>query len=165
MRLIPRPRARPRVLVVDDDPVALTLLRGALESAGHEALTAADGRTALRRIDRERPEILLLDVMLPAIDGWGVLRELADRPHRPRVVIVSGKTSDQDVVRAFQLGASAYVGKPFGVRALIDLVAGVMARTPGEDRARRAEVLAGLTGPDGGGAPGGVPVAAGVPIL
>src|SRR5438132_101328 len=82
-----------KILIVDDEPDILLLLRIDLEAEGYETLLAADGDTALRRIADERPDLVLLDVMMPVIDGWGVLQRLHDMGHPTRVVVVSAKAA------------------------------------------------------------------------
>ena len=111
-----------KVLIVDDEPDVLLLLRVNLEAAGYETVLAADGETALSRIDDSNPDVVLLDIMMPVMDGWGVLRVLSDRDVAPRVVVVSAKSSDRDVVRALTSGALDYITKPFDPDALIDIV-------------------------------------------
>ena len=82
---------RPHVLIVDDEPDVLLILRLNLEAAGLDMSLAADGVTALRRIERERPDIVLLDLMLPVLDGWAVLSELGNRTDVPPVIVCSAK--------------------------------------------------------------------------
>ena len=99
----------PKVLIVDDEPDVLLLLRVNLEAAGYETVLAADGETALSRIDDSDPDVVLLDIMMPVMDGWGVLRVLSERDSPPRVVVVSAKSSDRDIVRALSAGALDYI--------------------------------------------------------
>jgi len=127
----------PKVLIVDDEPDVLLLLRIELEAEGYDTLLAADGETALRRIFEERPDIVLLDVMMPVIDGWGVLQRLADHRSDTRVVVLSAKASDGDVAHALELGAHEYVTKPFDPAALLATVAHVLASAPEELEAGR----------------------------
>ena len=108
-----------RILVVDDEPDILLLHRLNLEAAGHEVLLAADGQKALQRIDEDRPDLVVLDVMMPVLDGWGVLDQLAGREDRPAVLIVSAKSAQEDVDRAMAAGASAYLSKPFNADQLL----------------------------------------------
>ena len=75
---------RPKMLIVDDEPDVLLTLRMILESEGFDPLLAADGETALRRVDEERPDLVVLDIMMPVLDGWFVLAELGGRPTRAR---------------------------------------------------------------------------------
>jgi two-component system alkaline phosphatase synthesis response regulator PhoP len=113
----------PRVLIVDDEPDVLLLLRVNLEAAGYQTVLAADGETALSRIDDSEPDVVLLDIMMPVMDGWGVLRALSARDNAPRVVVVSAKSSDRDIVRALTSGALDYITKPFDPDDLVDVVA------------------------------------------
>lgn len=117
---------KPAVLIVDDEPDVLVLLRVDLEAEGFETALAADGEVALRRIDEERPDLVLLDIMMPLLDGWSVLAELATRPHAPKVVVLSAKTSPRDLARARQLGAAAYVTKPFETDELVRTLRAVL---------------------------------------
>jgi len=121
-----------KVLIVDDEPDVLLLLRVNLEAAGYETVLAADGETALDRIDDAQPDVVLLDIMMPVMDGWGVLRALSDRVGAPRVVVVSAKSSDRDIVRALTSGALDYVTKPFDPDDLVDVVARTVTSSTGE---------------------------------
>ena len=111
-----------KILIVDDQPDVLLLLQLTLEAAGYETVLAADGETALTRIDETAPDVVLLDIMMPVMDGWGVLRVLSGREAAPRVVVVSARSSDRDVVRALTSGALDYVTKPFDPEDLIAIV-------------------------------------------
>ena len=122
-----------RVLIVDDEPDILLMLRVNLETAGYETALAADGETALQRIGAafeagEAPfDLMLLDVMMPVMDGWGVLDNLYRYEPPPRVIVVSAKSSDADVARALDSGAVDYLAKPFSPSALTRVVADVLA--------------------------------------
>jgi len=134
-----------RVLIVDDEPDVLLLLRIELEAEGYETLLAADGETALRRIAEERPDVVLLDVMMPVVDGWGVLKGLAAHGSTTRVIVLSAKANDSDVAHALDLGAHEYVTKPFEPAALLVTVAHVLQSSPDDleaGRRRRLEQLA-----------------------
>ena len=119
----------PRILIVDDEPDVLLTLRMILESEGFDPLLAADGETALRRIVAERPELVVLDIMMPVLDGWFVLAELGGRPIRPRVVVCSAKSGDTDRARAGELGADEYVTKPFEPDDLVAVIREVLSRS------------------------------------
>jgi len=82
---------RPRVLIVEDDPDLLVVLRVNMTAAGMEAILAGDGSTAVERIQRERPDAVILDVMLPGIDGWQVLEQLHATGNPVPVIVCSGK--------------------------------------------------------------------------
>jgi len=113
---------RPRVLVVEDDPDLLVILRVNLSGAGLEPILASDGRTAIDRIQAERPDAVLLDVMLPGIDGWQVLEELHRLGNPVPTVVCSAKRNPEDMSRARELGAVAYLVKPFDIERLVDAV-------------------------------------------
>jgi len=119
---------RPTVLIVDDEPDVLLTLRMILESEGFEPSLAADGETALRRIDEEHPDLVVLDIMMPVLDGWFVLAELAGRAKRPAVVVCSAKSSEADRQRARELSADEYVTKPFEPDDLVDVIRDILAR-------------------------------------
>jgi DNA-binding response OmpR family regulator len=112
------------VLVVDDEPQVVWMLRFSLEAEGYRTLEARDGRAALEEIRRHRPDLVLLDVMMPVMDGWSVLEELRSLPEseRPRVVVVSARASLRDRAKAAELGADAFVAKPFNVEDLLDVL-------------------------------------------
>ncbi len=118
---------RPKILIVDDEPDVLLTLRVILEAEGFDPALAADGETALRRIDAEHPDLVLLDIMMPVLDGWFVLAELAGRPKKPYVIVCSAKSADVDRARARELGADAYVTKPFDPDALVQRMRAVLA--------------------------------------
>jgi DNA-binding response OmpR family regulator len=113
---------KPKVLIVDDEPDVLLTLRMILEAEGFDPALAADGETALRRIDDESPDLVVLDIMMPVLDGWFVLAELAGRQSRPKVVVCSAKSSPVDMTRAKDLGADEYVTKPFEPDHLIHVI-------------------------------------------
>lgn len=115
------------VLVVDDEPQVVWMLRFSLEAEGYQTLEARDGRAALGEIRRHRPDLVLLDVMMPVMDGWSVLEALQALPEqeRPRVVVVSARASLRDRAKAAELGADAFVAKPFNVEDLLDLIRGL----------------------------------------
>jgi DNA-binding response OmpR family regulator len=134
-----------RVLIVDDEPDILLMLRVNLEADGFETALAADGETALRRIEEERFDLVLLDVMMPVMDGWGVLRGLSADPGAPRVIVVSAKSADRDVARALQAGAADYVTKPFSPVDLSDLIQKVVAYSDQQLDAHRTTRIGQLT--------------------
>jgi DNA-binding response OmpR family regulator len=123
-----------KILIVDDEPDILLLLRIDLEAEGFETLLAADGETAIKRITEERPDMVLLDVMMPVVDGWGVLKHLAEKSIATRVVTLSAKASGADVSRALELGAVEYVTKPFDPAALLLTVNHVLSSSAGHCR-------------------------------
>ena len=106
-------RSRPLVLVVEDDPDVLQILRVNLEAGGLDTMLAADGDTAFRRMEEERPDAILLDLMLPVMDGWAILAALTSRADAPPIIFCSARRGDAEIDRATRLGAFDYMLKPF----------------------------------------------------
>jgi DNA-binding response OmpR family regulator len=111
-----------RVLIVDDEPDILLMLRLTLEAEGFVTALAADGEKAIEWLDKDDFDVMLLDVMMPVLDGWGVLERLQGRDQAPVIIVVSAKTAAHDVARARELGAREYVTKPFAVPDLVKLI-------------------------------------------
>ena len=118
---------RTSVLVVDDEPQVVWVLQFSLESEGYQTFTARDGRAAMDVIGTEHPKLMLLDIMMPTMDGWAVLQELQLLPEedRPRVVVVSALSSLRDRAKAAELGAHAFVPKPFNVDEILQVLHGL----------------------------------------
>jgi two-component system alkaline phosphatase synthesis response regulator PhoP len=116
--------AQTSVLVVDDEPQVVWMLQFSLEAEGFQTFAARDGRRALDELHQHRPELMLLDIMMPVMDGWSVLQEIRDLPEgeRPRVVVVSARASLRDRAKAAELGAVAFVAKPFNVDDLLGVL-------------------------------------------
>jgi DNA-binding response OmpR family regulator len=116
-----------RVLVVDDEPQVVWVLQLALDAEGYEVLTARNGVEAMAQISEGHPELMVLDVMMPRMDGWSVMRELAKLPadERPRVVMVTALASGSDRATAAELGVDVYMPKPFDVDALLGVLHGL----------------------------------------
>lgn len=123
---------RPRVLIVDDEADVTFPLELVLEAEGFEPRVVHDGEAALRAVERETPDVVVLDLRMPVLDGWLVLAQLGGRSARPRVVVCSALTRVEDQQRAFELGADAFVPKPFEpdylVRTLREVLERVEAR-------------------------------------
>jgi CheY-like chemotaxis protein len=117
----------PSVLVVDDEPQVVWVLEFSLKGEGYQTFTAHDGFEALDQIERHHPDLMVLDVMMPRMDGWSVLEAVSKLPieSRPRVVMVTALASSIDRQRAEQLGAVAYVPKPFDMDQLFGLLQGL----------------------------------------
>jgi two-component system alkaline phosphatase synthesis response regulator PhoP len=124
---------RPRVLVVEDDLSILTGVSMNLRFEGYEVLQAQDGARALELAVQESPDLIVLDVMLPQMNGYEVLRELRGRGLRTPVLVLSAKGLERDKVLGLDLGADDYVVKPFGVAELMARVKAVLRRRWGED--------------------------------
>lgn len=131
---------KPTVLVVDDEPRILRFVRAELESAGFRVLTAANGFTALEAAYSENPDLLVLDVIMPGLDGFEVLRRLRDVSSIP-VILLTARGSDADKVRGLDLGADDYLTKPFSPDELSARVRAVLRRTAGSGKQRSAARL------------------------
>ena len=125
-----------RILVVEDDLSILTGLSMNLRFEGYEVLQAQDGRTGLARAMDDQPDLVLLDVMLPELNGYEVVRELRQRGNEVPVVIVSAKGSERDKVTGLDEGADDYVTKPFSLQELLSRIKAVLRR-----RQRGSEVF------------------------
>jgi two-component system, OmpR family, response regulator MtrA len=121
--------ALPLVLIADDDADILSLVRAVLERAGNEVVSVGDGAQALASVTERKPDLAVLDISMPEVDGLEVLRRLrADSATRALpVVLLSARAQEADVKLGFELGASAYVKKPFSPRELADRVAELLS--------------------------------------
>jgi two-component system response regulator RegX3 len=119
-----------RVLVIEDEPSFVEALELSLTAEGFEVDSAMDGRTGLDLFARNRPDVVLLDLMLPGIQGLDVLRLLRKESDVP-VIVVSAKDAEADVVTALELGADDYVTKPYSIRELIARVRAAERRRVG----------------------------------
>ncbi len=117
-----------RIVTADDDPQLLRLIARNLEFEGYEVLTASDGALALEQIERSAPDLVLLDVMMPKMDGFTVTSRVREFSSVP-IIIVTARGQDQDKVRGLDLGADDYLTKPFSVEELLARVRAVLRRT------------------------------------
>ena len=122
------------ILVVDDEPGIVTIVRDYLERAGFRVLTAGDGEAALRLARLERPNLMVLDLMLPGIDGLDIVRMLRSDPalHRMSVIMLTARVEEADRLVGLELGADDYVIKPFSPREVVARVRAVLRRAEGE---------------------------------
>jgi DNA-binding response OmpR family regulator len=121
-----------KVLIIDDDATLLHLLGRYLHENGYEALEAANGPAGLRLAYNEHPNLILLDVMLPGMDGWEVcvrLKELSEMP----IIMLTAKTTEADKLRGFDLGVDDYITKPFSFAELVARIEAVLARVQGDN--------------------------------
>jgi DNA-binding response OmpR family regulator len=127
-----------QILVVDDEPMVREVVVAYLEREGFRVKEAATGRAALQRIAETRPDLVVLDVMLPEIDGFSVLTELRRTGDVP-VILLTARTEEPDRVLGLELGADDYVVKPFSPRELVARVRSVLRRSSATEKP--AEVL------------------------
>lgn len=121
-----------RVLLVDDDPGILLSVRRALEFEGYEVPTAADGVAALAAVEREAPDLVVLDVTMPRLDGLGVCRELRARGDRTPVLVLTARHAVADRVAGLDAGADDYLVKPFALEELLARVRALLRRQVAE---------------------------------
>ena len=123
--------AKPTILVVEDEAPLLTLLRYNLEKQGFNVEEATDGQEALLRVAEGRPDLILLDWMLPQLSGLEVCRQIRRRPNTRDlpIIMVTARTEDQDAVRALDIGADDYIAKPFAMDALMARIRALLRRS------------------------------------
>ncbi|HKY34887.1 MAG TPA: sigma-54 dependent transcriptional regulator [Polyangiaceae bacterium] len=119
---------RATLLVVDDDPVITKIVADRFRVLGYRVLTAASGQAALGSIDEHHPDLVLLDLQMPGLDGFGVLEELKSRADAPPTVVITAHGSIQAAVRAVQAGAQDFIAKPFDAAHLEHVVESVLER-------------------------------------
>ncbi len=117
-----------RVLVIDDDKLERELATARLEREGYLVLTAASGREGMRRLFSSRPDIVVLDVVMPGMDGWKTLEEIRAVTDTP-VIMLTGQDSELERVRGLRAGADDYLGKPYGGAELVARIKAVLRRT------------------------------------
>jgi DNA-binding response OmpR family regulator len=122
--------ARPRVLVVEDDASIMLGLRMNLEAEGYDVVSAEDGETGLSLARTERPDVMILDVMLPKLNGFQVLQTVRREGLAMPIIVLSARTGEADKVTGLELGAEDYVAKPFGLAELLARVKAALRRGP-----------------------------------
>jgi DNA-binding response OmpR family regulator len=118
------------ILVVEDEPSIAEVVSLYLRKAGYEAITARDGRTALDVLDRETPGLIILDIMLPGLDGFEITRRVRAQGDTP-IIMLTARRSEADRIAGLELGADDYVVKPFSPQELVSRVRAVLRRTLG----------------------------------
>ncbi len=116
-----------RVLVIDDDNNLAHLLAESLEGAGYEVISAANGLEGIKELYASRPDLVILDVMMPRMDGWETLRRVREMSDVP-VIMLTARDAESDRLRGFELGVDDYVTKPFSLAELNARVRAVLAR-------------------------------------
>lgn len=144
-----------KILVVDDDPTMVKLINVNLKLNNYAVLEATSGEQALEIVNSEQLDLVVLDIMMPGVDGWEVLRQIRSKPETQEmpVILVTAKTQDSDVIKGWELGADEYVIKPFNPLLLVEVVRMVLDRSYEERLERRKkqkeklEVLRSLSRP------------------
>lgn len=130
------PMTKPRILIVDDEPAIVDVLVYNFQKENFDVATAADGRSALQKAASFAPDLVILDLMLPVIDGLQVCRQLRGDPKMKnvRILMLTAKGEETDEIVGFNLGADDYVAKPFRIKPLIERIKALLRRpSPEED--------------------------------
>ena len=120
---------KPKVLLVDDEPDLVQMVSLRLKAAGYEVTTALDGQQALDRVKESKPDLMILDLMLPKLDGYKVCRLLKfdERTKEIPVLIFTARAQEQDIKLATECGADAYLTKPFEAKTLLEKLQDLLA--------------------------------------
>ena len=133
-----------RILIVDDEPNILGTLAPLLRTRGYEVLTAMNGRTAVESAERDKPDLIVLDLGLPDMDGVDVCRQLRESMQAP-IIVLSARGAEGDKVRALDVGADDYMTKPFGAEELLARIRVALRRSDAAPPASEPIVRGGLT--------------------
>jgi two-component system, OmpR family, KDP operon response regulator KdpE len=125
---VPEQAARTRALVVEDDPNIVDLIRSNLAVRGFDTVVSTDGSRALQLLDTQEPDIVLLDLMLPEVDGFELCRQMRERSG-VAIIVVSARGGERDKVTALNMGADDYMTKPFSIEELLARIAATLRRT------------------------------------
>jgi two-component system KDP operon response regulator KdpE len=116
------------ILAVDDEPKVLKLLKTNLISSGYRVLTAVDGEEAIQMVEREVPDLVILDLMLPKLDGYAACRRIREFSAVP-IIMLTARSAEVDLIHGFEVGADDYLTKPFSVSELLMRVQAVLRRS------------------------------------
>jgi DNA-binding response OmpR family regulator len=116
------------ILIIEDDAVLLRGLKDNFEAAGYRVRTANDGRRGLDALLQEPPDLLLLDLMLPKVNGYDICKAARSRDLQMPIIMLTAKGQEEDIVRGLELGADDYVTKPFGIRELLARIKAFLRR-------------------------------------
>lgn len=120
-----------KILIADDDPVIIKLLQVNLEMEGYEVVTAEDGQDAVDKASLEKPDLVILDIMMPRMDGWTARGELLNNPDLKSVPVIflSARAQQADLRKGYEAGVADYITKPFDPIDLLDVVAAILDGT------------------------------------
>lgn len=120
-----------KILIVDDEEHIVELLKYNIEAEGYETITASNGAEALEKVEKEKPDLILLDLMLPVINGIEVAKEIKSKSNLSdiSIIMLTAKSEEDDKIKGLNLGADDYITKPFSVKELLARVNAVLRRT------------------------------------
>jgi two-component system, OmpR family, alkaline phosphatase synthesis response regulator PhoP len=130
--------AKGKILVVDDEIYIVHILDFSLGIEGYEVMTALDGEQALAKVAQDRPDLIVLDIMMPKLDGYETCKALKQNPetHDIPVILLSAKGRNVDQKVGFEVGADDYITKPFSPRKLVERINAILGQTSRQDAAR-----------------------------
>ena len=123
-------KTQKKILIMEDEPDALMMLSMALKSAGYVVFGAPDGEEGLKIFREEKPDLVILDVVMPKMDGWEVLQRIKAglKSKRVPVIMLTGKSEDEDKVKGYDHGADFYVTKPYNIQKLLPIIRDFIAK-------------------------------------
>ncbi len=130
-----------KILIIEDDDVIARGMARHLESAGFDAVSVANGETGLARLRYERPDVCVLDLMLPGVDGWKVIEQARAEGIGTPILVVSARGTEHDRIHALEIGADDYLVKPFSMKELVARVGAVSRRGARAPEPRRGEEI------------------------
>ncbi|MCA1840301.1 MAG: response regulator transcription factor [Actinomycetota bacterium] len=121
----------PKILIADDDPIIIKLLQVNLEMEGYEVITAEDGQDAVEKASANDPDLVILDIMMPRMDGWTARGELLKDPTTAKtpVIFLSARAQQADLRKGYEAGVAEYVTKPFDPMDLLEIVDAILKGT------------------------------------
>lgn len=130
--------AKGKILVVDDEIYIVHILDFSLGIEGYEVMTALDGEQALAKVSQEKPDLIVLDIMMPKLDGYETCKALKSNPVTKNipVILLSAKGRNVDQKVGFEVGADDYISKPFSPRKLVERINAILGQTSRQDAAR-----------------------------
>jgi len=131
-----------RILVVDDEPETIKYVSSNLRARGYDVLTAEDGRAGLKAFSEKLVDLIIMDVMMPGLDGFELCRAIREKSDLP-IIFLSARGREQDIVRALDIGADDYLTKPFGVQEMLARVRAVIRRAEQKQRLPRQPIQTG----------------------
>ena len=134
-----------KVLIIDDDQNICKILKEYLVYEDFSVVVANDGKEGLKKIENDNPDLIILDIMLPEMDGWEICQELRPENDIP-IIMLSAKTKDTDKIMGLELGADDYVTKPFSPKEVVSRVKAVLRRSSSEERSSQEEDILSFPG-------------------
>jgi DNA-binding response OmpR family regulator len=118
-----------RILVVDDDPYILMSLEFLMKKNGYDVMVARNGTEAMELVEKQVPDLVILDIMMPDVDGYEICRRIKKSPKHShtKIVFISAKTKEADIQKGYDLGASLYIKKPFSTREMVKQIKELLA--------------------------------------